>query len=147
MEEIRDTTPKPLQNSPADRYEEPDEINLYDYYLVIKKRWKLIALVFFVTTVTAGIASLLMTKIYRAETTILPIQSGSSGGIASMVGELSNLPFVTSMLPATSADKLVTVLQSRTIRENIIKKLDLMDILFADRGDGGILGESKPPTL
>jgi uncharacterized protein involved in exopolysaccharide biosynthesis len=147
MEESRDTRSTPDPSSFRERFEDPDEINLYDYYLVIKKRWKLIALIFFVTTIIAAIASLLMTKIYRAETTILPIQSGSSGRIASMVGQLGELPFVSSMLPATSADKLVTVLESRTVRENIIKNLDLMNPLFPDERGIKILGESKPPTL
>lgn len=147
MEESRDTTTKPIQANFGERFEDPDEINLYDYYLVIKKRWKLIALIFFATITAAVIASLLMTKIYRAETTILPIQSGSSGRTASMVGELSNLPFVASMLPATSADKLVNVLESRTVRENIIKKLNLMSILFFEKWYHGIRKPPHSPTL
>ena len=147
MEESRDITTKSVQNNVTSRAEDSDEINLYDYYLVIKKRWKLLAFIFFTATITAGITSLLMTKIYRAETTILPIQSGSSGRFASMVGQLSNLPFVASMLPSTSADKLVNVVESRTVRENIIEKLDLMDLLFPEKRYRRPWKPSEPPTI
>jgi uncharacterized protein involved in exopolysaccharide biosynthesis len=147
MDEIRDTPGQSSDIEHAGRLEDPDEINLYDYYLVIKKRWKLIALVFFAATVAAGVISLVMTEIYRAETTILPIQSGSSGRVASMLGQLSELPLVTTMLPATSADKLVNVLESRTVREAIIRNLDLLDRLFPDEEKSGLFGESEPPTI
>ena len=83
MEDIRDTDP--VKNEPTEGSHYPNEVDLYSYYRVIKKRWKLVLFVFFATTVAAAIVSLLMTKIYRAETTIFPIQSSSSGRIASMV--------------------------------------------------------------
>ena len=148
MEETRNnTTNQSSHNEPVRRLEDTDEINLYDYYLVIKKRWKLIAVIFLATTVAAGIISVLMTKIYRAETTILPIQSDSSGRVASMIGQLSELPRLTTMLPGTSADKLVSVLESRTVRETIIRNLDLLGLLFPDEQKGGVFGESESPTL
>jgi len=147
MEEIDDTNTKHTQNSLTRRFEDPDEISLYDYYLVIKKRWRLIAFIFLATTITAAIASLLMTKIYRAESTVFPIQSGSTGRIASMVEEFNGLAFVGSMLPSTSTDKLVNVLKSRTVRESVIRNLNLMDRLFPEKEGHKISKESEPPTL
>jgi uncharacterized protein involved in exopolysaccharide biosynthesis len=147
MEARRDMTTKTTQTNPTERFEDPDEINLYDYYLVIKRRWRLIGFIFFASTIAAAITSLLLTQIYRAETTILPIQRDSSGQIASMVGRLTDLPFVGSILPSTSGDKLVNVLESRTVRENIINHLDLMNSLFPDKWYHRIWKPSEPPTI
>jgi len=147
MEEGRNTTKKVPQRSLTERFEDLDEINLYDYYLIVKKRWKLIAFIFFASTIAATITSLLLTEIYRAETTILPIQPGSSGQIASMVERLTDLPFVGSILPSTPADKLVNVLESRTVQESIIRKLDLMNVLFDEKWYHRIWKSSEPPTI
>jgi uncharacterized protein involved in exopolysaccharide biosynthesis len=135
MEKERDINNTSHQSNPSSTLEDSDEINLYDYYRVIKRRWKLIALIFFASTIAAAAASLLMTRIYRAETTILPIQSASSGRITSMMGQVGDLPFVSPMLPATSADRLVNILESRTIRESMIKNLALMDVFFPEARD------------
>jgi uncharacterized protein involved in exopolysaccharide biosynthesis len=147
MEEERITSNRPLESNSLPNFQDPDEINLYDYYLVVKKRWKLIAFIFFASTIAAAVTSLLMTKIYRAETTLLPIQSGSSGGIASMVAQVADLPFVTSMLPSTSVDKLVNVLESRTVRGNIIEELDLTNVLFPGKWYHRFWKRPEPPTL
>jgi uncharacterized protein involved in exopolysaccharide biosynthesis len=146
MEEHRDTRTGPPQNAHPPHIQPPDEINLYEYYLVIKKRWKLIVLIFLAATISAAVASLLMTKIYRAETTILPIDTGSSGRVASMVGQLTELPFVGSMVPG-SYDKLVNILESRTVRGRIIESLEFMEMLFPRRWYQTIWESSEPPTL
>jgi len=130
VEDTRETITRSIPNGAPKKPEDPGEIDLYDYYLVVRKRWKVIAVIFLSAVIGAVIISFLMTKIYRAETTILPIQSGPSSRMASMVAELSDLALFGPSLPSTSADKLMNVLESRTVRENIIRKLNLREQLF-----------------
>ncbi len=122
--------------------EREDEINLLDYWRVIRKRWKIIAWIFGVSVITAGVISLLMSPIYRAKTTLMPLESSGSQLSAAM-RNLGSLPFVGGMVPSiggASADKLVAVLQSRTVSEDVILALDLIKVLFEEDRD-------EPPTI
>ena len=119
-----------------------DEINLLDYWRVIRKRWRIIAGIFGISVVTAAIISLLMTPIYQAKTTIMPVES-SGGNLSSALQNLGSLPFVGGMVPGiggASATKLVAVLKSRTLAEDVIHALNLTRIFFKDKKD-------KPPSL
>jgi len=122
--------------------EREDEINLLDYWRVIIKRWRIIALIFWASVIAAAIVSLLMTPIYQAKTTIMPVES-SGGQVSAALRSLESLPFVGGMLPSVggaSASKLVAVLKSRTMAEDVIQALDLIKILFEEPQD-------EPPTL
>lgn len=122
--------------------EREDEINLLDYWRVIRKRWKIIAMIFLTSVVTAVGVSLLMTPIYQSKATIMPIES-SGGQVSAALRSLGSLPFVGGMLPSVggaSASKLVAVLKSRTMAEDVIKSIDLIKVLFEGPQD-------EPPTL
>jgi len=119
-----------------------DEINLLDYWRVIIKRWRIIALIFWASVIAAAIVSLLMTPIYQAKATIMPIES-SGGRLSSALRSLGSVPFVGGMLPSVdgaSANKLEAVLKSRTMAEDVIQALGLIKILFEGPQD-------EPPTL
>jgi len=120
--------------------EREDEINLLDYWRVIRKRWKIIAVIFFAAVVMAAVVSLLMTPIYQAKATLMPVESSGSQ-MSAALRSLGSIPFVGSMVPGgASGDKLVAVLKSRTVAEDVIKALDLITILFEEPQD-------EPPTL
>ena len=122
--------------------EQEDEINLLDYWRVIRKRWKIIALIFLISVYTAGIVSLRMIPIYQATITIMPIES-SGGQAFAALQSLGSLPFVGGMLPGiggASANKLVFLLESRSLAEDVVKDLDLIKVFFKN-----VLG--KPPSL
>ena len=119
--------------------EREDEINLLDYWRVIWKRWKIIAVIFLTSVVTAAIVSLRMTSIYQAKATIMPIES-SGGRVSAALRSLDSLPFVDDLVPSIGGSKLVTVLKSRTMAEDVIQALALMKVLFED-------GQDEPPTL
>jgi len=92
--------------------------------------------------VTAAIVSLRMTPIYQARATFMPIES-SGGQVSAALRSLGSLPFVGGMLPSVggaSASKLVTVLSSRTMAEDVIKSLDLIKVLFEGP-------QEQPPAL
>ncbi|MDY6855920.1 MAG: Wzz/FepE/Etk N-terminal domain-containing protein [Thermodesulfobacteriota bacterium] len=122
-----------------------DEINLLDYWRVIRKRWRIIALIFGISVIIAVIMSLFMTPIYQATTTIMPIES-SGGGLSTALQSiqgLDSIPFFGGMVSGfggASTDKLIAVLKSRTLAEDVIHSLDLMNVLFTD-------GSQRPPTL
>jgi tyrosine-protein kinase Etk/Wzc len=121
--------------------EREDEINLLDLWRVIRKRWKIIAVIFWTTVVAAAVVSLIMTPIYQAKATLMPVESSGSQ-MSAALRSLGSLPFG-GMLPSISGEygyKLVAVLKSRTIAEDVIHALDLIRVLFGEPQD-------KPPTL
>jgi len=103
--------------------ETEDEINLLKYWRIIKRRWKIIAVIFLTSLVTVAVISLRMTPIYQARTTIMPIES--SGG--QVADALRDIPFLGG-IGGTSANKLVVFLESRTMAENIVQDLDLINV-------------------
>jgi len=115
---------------------EEDEINLLDYWRVIVKHKKFIRNLFFASVIITAIISLLMTKIYRAETTLMPVSSSSSQGLAS---QLSSLPFAGAFLGSASAsdplNKIYNVLTSRSVSESVINTLELKKVFFEDDWD------------
>lgn len=111
-----------------------NEPTLLDYWNVIKRGWWLILPLVFASVLVTLILSLLMPKIYQARTTILPLgqeQSGLSAALsASPLAAIGGLPGLQN-----PTDKLIIVLQSRTIAENVIKKLDLLRTFNEDQWD------------
>jgi protein tyrosine kinase modulator len=111
-----------------------NEPTLLDYWNVVKKgRWLILSL-FFSTVLATLIISLMLPKIYQARTTILPLsqeQGGLSAALsASPLAGLGGLPGIQS-----PTDKLLVVLQSRTVAEEVIKKLDLLRLFNEDQWD------------
>ena len=127
-----------------------DEINLLDYWHVIKKRWKIIALISGFAVITAGIISLLMTPIFQAQTTIMPIEAPSTA-LSALTSISSSLPFMgyLSGIPKSSSEKLVSVLESRTVTEDVIGSLNLIKVIFSDSWDDGNnrWKDDEPPTI
>lgn len=136
----------------TDQIDQIDEINLLDYWHVIWKRRKVILYLFLISVISAAIVSLLMTPIYQAKATLMPVES-SQGNFSAALGALQNIPFVGGAvggaLGKTATDKLVTILNSRTIAEDVIKKLDLIKVLSKEAWDEQKRQwkSTKPPTL
>ncbi|MFQ6115062.1 MAG: GumC family protein [bacterium] len=104
------------------------ESNIFDYLHVLVKWRKLIVLNFLAVSLLAAGISLILPKWYTATTTILPPEEQTSGiGLPSM---LANLPLGGLGIPGvtTPAAIYVAILESRTVREGVIKNLDLMEI-------------------
>jgi len=105
-----------------------DEIDLYELWLILKKRKKLILGIFLTATVLTAIVSFLMTPIYRSEATVIPVSSKSSG-----LGNLAELAAIAGVPIPSAGDessKIKAVLNSREIKERVIKKLNLIPILL-----------------
>jgi uncharacterized protein involved in exopolysaccharide biosynthesis len=122
--EIMQTTP----TNPTDQTMHPmpsdsDEINLLDLWRVLVRRWKVIVLLFLGASVATLVISLILPKTYQAKTTIIPLESTPSS-FSTALSALGGLAGI-GLGQATPAEKLVAVLESRTVMEAVIKKLDL----------------------
>ena len=132
--------------------QDEEEVTLLDYWWIIQKRRKIVIYIFIITVIFTAIISLIMTPIYQAKATLMPVES-SQGRFAAALGTLQNIPFVGGAvggaLGKTATDKLVTILNSRTVAEDVIKKMDLTKIIFKDRWDQekGEWKTDKPPTM
>lgn len=129
-----------------------EEINLLDYWQVIKRRRRVVIYLFLASVISTAIISLLMTPIYQAKATLVPVES-SQGRFAAAIGSLQNIPFVGGAvggaLGKTATDKLVSILNSRTVAEETINKLDLTRVIFKEKWDEkkGQWKTEKPPTM
>ncbi len=108
-------------NEQKPSYYDNDEIDLYDLYLKIKKRRKMILKIFFISTILSVVISLLWPKSYKSEATLIPLASSS-------YGELSQLAALAGISTGKQdpANKIMAVLNSDTIKEQVIKDLDLV---------------------
>lgn len=114
---------------------EEDEIDLLDLFLVLKKRWKLIALVVLLGTGAAVAYALLATPIYRAQAVIAPPAEKTSKGISAALGAFGGLgaEIAGSMgisVGPTDANRLQALLQSHRLVERVVTKHKLIPVLF-----------------
>ena len=115
-----------------------DEVNLLDYWYVLKKRRKMIGVIVVATSIIAVITSLLLPKIYKASATIIPVSSGGAmnGNLSSLSSQFGGLAAMAGvgigMGAMDDATKLKIILNSRTLTENVIKSQNLMPVLFPD---------------
>lgn len=132
-------------------YMEDDEINLYDLFLVIKRRlWFLIVLFLVATGLTGVYSKFVLPPIYRAQASIMPLET-SEGGLSSTLAALSGIAGINiPMGKRTSAQTFVAVLNSRTVAETVIQRLDLMSEFFEENWDQenkAWKDPENPPTL
>lgn len=145
---------QPARPQPFDErapYEE-DEINLFDYLMVLLRHKFLIIGMIFV----AGIGAVVMTswrqRTYRSEATIAPrgqqtikFYKPSLGG----EGLSGNAAGQLSIGGSGSQGKIVTELNSRKLARMVIEKYKLMPILFSEQWDSdkNKWKTDAPPTL
>src|SRR3989338_1051993 len=115
-----------------------EEINLIDYLRILKKRRKMIFNLFLASVVITAIVSLFMTKIYRAEATLMPIDAGRGLSSSPLTSAAESLPFLSglgSRFGGGSLAKLSTLLESKIVAEHVVISLNLDRIFFKDNLD------------
>jgi len=121
------------------RFTAHDEINLLDYWRVVKKYRKMIIAILAATSVATIVITLLMQKSFKAEALIIPISSkGSGGGLSAMTsqfGGLASLAGISMPGGAGETEKIMAILKSRTLTENVINRENLMPVLFEKAWD------------
>jgi capsular polysaccharide biosynthesis protein len=99
-----------------------EEIELRQYWEVLRKRWVIVMVLPLIAALTSGIISFFVIKpVYQASTTLIVGKKASESGQAA-VQMLDN-----SVLQANLqlAKTYATIAQSRTVEQNVIKDLDL----------------------
>ncbi len=99
-----------------------EEIELREYWEVLRKRWLIVIIIPLIAALTSGIISFFVMKpVFQASTTMIVGKKASESGLAA-VQMLDN-----SVLQANLqlAKTYATIAQSRTVEQNVIKDLDL----------------------
>jgi len=111
------------------------EVDILEYWHIIWSRRTMLIVLFTVSVLLTMIVSLLSSKYYRSEAVIAPVMP-EPGGLAAA---LSNLPLAGGLVGAsgmqTPADKIMVVLRSRTIAEQVIRKFDLLPKFYETKWD------------
>jgi len=109
-----------------------DEVNLLDYWRVLRKRgWMILGLTF-VSVFTAGFYSyFMMAKIYESTASILaPKESGGGGaGLAAALAATGAGQFLGNILPPTGSnrDVFAAILKSRTMAQDLVDRFKLRE--------------------
>ena len=109
-----------------------DEVNLLDYWRVLKKRCRLIVGLTVISVLAAGFLSyFIMTKIYESTAAILaPKESGgTTGNLAAALMASGANQLLGGFLPSTGTnrDTFVAILKSRTVAQDIVERFKLKD--------------------
>lgn len=111
---------------------EEDEIDLYELWLRLKKRWKIILSTFLILTIFTGILGFIMTPIYRAETTIIPVSSNPTSDLSQLASQFLGIPTGGEDI----SSKILAILKSKTIRDRVIENLNLIPVLLKEIPEG-----------
>ncbi len=132
----------------SDYYTTEDEIDLYEIWLILKRRKKTVFLITFLFALISVIYCFLAPPVYKTEATIYPLGGNKTGGLSSL---LSSLP-ISLPIGGQSGLTVEAVLESRTLRERVIKDLNLLPELFPDKWDNvhkkwKLEKDEEPPTI
>ena len=108
---------------------EEKKVNLLDYVVILVK-WKHILIPILLITMisTYLIIYFFIKEEFEAESLIVPTQQETTGGLASLLGGLQNLPLnIGESMPSTEFNIYKTIIYSRSFLEDIIKKFNLID--------------------
>lgn len=117
-----------LNPAGAPVYDDEDEISLLDLATTLGEEKKLIFGLPFLAGIVAIVVSLLLTPIFTAKTTLLPPQSGGGGGAAAALAQLGGLAGLAGISAGgTTADTVVSMLKSRSAKDEIIDRFKLIE--------------------
>ncbi len=106
---------------------EEDEIDLFELWKILwSGKWFMVFWTI-LWTLAAVLVSLQLPKEYKASATLISAQQKPSG----LSGLIGNLPLPIA-LPGQSPDNIILFLESRTLRERLIKKHNLLPLLYKD---------------
>lgn len=117
-----------LNPAGAPVYDDEDEISLLDLATTLGEEKKLIFGLPFLAGIVAIVVSLLLTPIFTAKTTLLPPQNGGGGGAAAALAQLGGLAGLAGISGGgTTADTIVSMLKSRSAKDEIIDRFQLIE--------------------
>jgi uncharacterized protein involved in exopolysaccharide biosynthesis len=122
-----------------------DEINLLDYWRVMRKHgWMILGLVFLSVFTVGFYTYFFMTKIYESKASILaPKESGGGGaGLAAALAASGAGQLLGNILPSSGSnrDVLVAILKSRTMGQELVDRFRLKEYYKAQFAEDAIRG-------
>lgn len=112
------------------------EINLRDYWRVIVKWKKSIAVIVVVITLFSALISLFLPKIYKTDATIMVVGGQRSGGVAMAAAQMGLGGLLGGIGGGSSSStQLLVILKSRTLAEKMIERSGLMKIFYEELWD------------
>lgn len=106
-----------------------DEINLLDYVKVILRNKMLICSIISIVVVVTIIVSFVMTPLYEAKAVIAPaVKTGEPSGAGLLVAQ-----FGISAPTSSSMSEIVNLLKSNVLKEEVIRKHNLLPVFFTER--------------
>lgn len=99
-----------------------EEIELWQYWEMLKKRWLIIVVLPLIAALTSGIISFFILKpVYQASTTLIVGKKASEAGQAAVQMLDNNVLLANQQLAKTYAE----IAKSRTVEQNVIEDLDM----------------------
>ncbi len=106
-----------------------DEINLFEYWGVIKARKLLIGIIVVLITIGTAIVSIFSPITYKADAVIMPVGKGGGGGLSSAMRPLGGTASLVGVGGGqTALQQFMALLGTRTLAEYVINKCDLLKV-------------------
>jgi len=106
-----------------------DEIDLFELFQIIWNNRFFIAKIVLGITILTAIISFILPKTYTSESVIVPVTKSSSGSGLSAIAAMAGLPVGGDQATAN----VIAVLNSNTLRERVVKDLNLLDEILKDK--------------
>lgn len=122
-----------------DNHKNGMEINLMEYCTIVWRRRAIVAAFVIAGAIISIAASFISAETYRASAVITPVKSQDSsmgGGISTLAQQFGGLAGI-SLPDAGSNSEIVSLLSSNILREKVLKRKGVMQMIFADRWDEG----------
>ncbi len=112
-----------------------DEIDLCELWRIIwQGKWLILGITLLFTLSAAAVSFFYLPVLYKSDAVLEP--AGSQGsGLGNLAGLVQNLPFSVGLPQGGKAEKIMAFLQSRTLKERLIRKYDLLPVLYKDLWD------------
>lgn len=111
------------------------ETGLQDYFQILRKRWKMILGMLLFCTLGATVVNFLLPDVFEATVTIMPLETPSSG-FGPMLSEsfrsMIDIPSLTGLGGKSTTEKIINLLESRTLCEEVARQLNLQTVFFQD---------------
>lgn len=121
-----------------------NSLNILEFLSIIKKRRMIFVYICIPAVIIAIVASLLMTKIYRAGAVIS--YSSQKSPSDSALGELSNLFPSIDIISGRNPGEIIKLLESKSMAEEVIKNKNLL-LVFFDKKKILFFTDAKEPTI
>ena len=112
---------------------EEDEIDLYQLFLTLKKRKTIVILTTIIGLFLGLCVAIFSPDIYRSTAIIMPTGGQKVPNLGSL-GALAGLAGI-EMPASASTSEIITLLQTRKLRQILIQKHNLLPIIFYDKWD------------